>query len=357
MQKAIFSAPYEVELVEVAVPEPAAGEVLIRVDAVTLCGSDTRIWNGEKKHAMVWPTTIGHEAAGEVAALGAGVTGFEIADAVSLEPWFSCGECPHCADGDTHICDNMTLFGYQVSGGLAEFAIIPEIAVRSGQLVHNDSSIAPEIRALAEPLACVYHGHVRSRITEGGSVLIMGGGPIGLLHLDLALLAGATNVIVSEPSKRRRAFAQGRGAHHVVDPTSEDLGAIVRSSTGGKGVDSTIVCIGYAELVDQALTLTRKGGVINAFAGFGGTGRGELDLNALHYGQIDLVGNAGGTLDDYLHAVELIESGQIDLSEFVTDTFELADVSAALDRAMSGDAIKVAVRCARRDDGTGSVGA
>lgn len=345
MLKTVLPQPRELITEEAQRPRARDGEVVIRVQAVTLCGSDARVWTGEKTGGVAWPATTGHEVAGEIAELGAGVDSFHLGQPVSLAPWFTCGRCVPCVRGESNLCDDMQVFGYGISGGLAEYAVIPAAGVRNGQLVPNKGDLPPEIRALAEPLACVYHGHVRSRITEGSSVLIMGGGPIGLLHVKLARMAGAGLIIVSEPSASRRSFAERHGAHLTVNPTTESLPEVVTAATAGTGVDSTIICIGYSDLVPEAINLTRKGGLINLFAGFGGKGHGEIDLNAIHYRQQDIVGNSGALLAEYVHAVELIESGRIDLSEFITHRFGLSQLAEALDMAMSGDAIKVAVIC------------
>lgn len=345
MLQTVLPNPLELELREVNVPTPAAGEVVVRVLAVTLCGSDVRVWKGEKTGGVAWPATIGHELAGEIAAVGEGVTEYAEGDRVSLAPWFTCGTCAHCLSGETNLCDNMEVFGYGISGALAEYTVIPALGVANGQVVKTTDTLAPEISALAEPLACVYHGHSRSRIREGSTVLIMGGGPIGLLHLELAVLAGAGMIIVSEPSASRREFARRHGAHVTVDPLNESLADAIAQATAGTGVDSAIICIGHGRLVADAIEVTRKGGVINLFAGFGGDGTGMVPLNTIHYRQQDVIGNSGATLADYRHAVDLIESGRIDLSEYITDRFPLNELEAALDRAVSGDAIKVAVIC------------
>lgn len=343
MLKTVLPRPHEFTTEDTDRPVPQEGEVLLKVEAVTLCGSDVRVWNGQKTGNVHWPATIGHEVAGEVAALGDGVRDFTVGQKVSLAPWFTCGRCRNCVRDQSNLCDDMKVFGYQISGGLAEYTVVPADGIRNGQLVANSGALSAEVRALAEPLACVYHGHVRSRITDASSVLIMGGGPIGLLHLKLAVMAGAQTVIVSEPSEFRRSVARNNGAHITIDPTTSDLATLVSDATDGAGVDVTLVCIGFGDLVNDAIELTAKGGVINLFAGFGGDGSANVDLNGIHYKQLDVIGNSGATLADYTTAVDLLESGRVDLSDFVTDTFPLDVADRALETAISGEAIKVAV--------------
>lgn len=343
MIKTVLKEPFDITTQEEPRPEPQRGEILLKVHAVALCGSDLRIWNGEKTGNVQWPATIGHEVAGEVASVGPEAQGFEIGESVSVAPWFNCGECRFCLRGQDNLCDNKRILGYQTPGGLAEYTLIPEQGVKSGNLVKTSGRLGPESYALAEPLACVYHGHVRCGITDSSVVLIMGGGPIGLFHLQLALAAGARTVIVSDPSTPRRSMAESLGAHVTVNPRQDELGSVINEITDGVGVDISIICIGFGDLVNDAIALTAKDGLVNLFAGFGGEGHAEIDLNGIHYKHLNVLGNAGATLSDYHTAVKLLEQGQVDVKGFVTHTFPLDETARALDTAASGDAIKVAV--------------
>lgn len=345
MLQTILTEPGDLRVEERPTPEPGPGELVLKVDALTICGSDVRVFTGEKTGGVKWPATIGHEIAGRVAAIGSGVKGYAEGDAVSVAPWFVCGHCAYCRRGDTNLCAYGEVLGYGIPGGLAEYVVIPAQAVALGLVFANDPELAPEIRALAEPLACTLHGHLRSRIGIESRVLVIGGGPIGLLHVALARLAGARQVIVSEPSAARREFAATVGADTTIDPTAVALDEAVMERTDGEGADATIVCIGYTPLVDDAIKATRKGGVVNLFAGFGAPGRGEIDLNMVHYRQQDVIGNSGATTNDYAQALELIESGQLDLTPFITHRMPLAEAPAAMETARGGDAIKVAVLC------------
>jgi len=176
------------------------------------------------------------------------------------------------------------------------------------------------------------------------TVLILGGGPIGIFHLQLSLLAGAGVVIVSEPSPFRRDFASRLGAHVVVDPTVEDLPSVVAEATGGLGVDSTIICIGLPQLVNDALTMTRKGGRINIFAGLSGQGWAEVEANLIHYNELEVTGTTAARRSDYEVALRLIESGRVEVKSMVTDRFPLQRASEAITETMTGgEGLKVAV--------------
>ena len=262
---------------------------------------------------------------------------------MAIAPVITCQRCFYCQNGMENICPNPKILGYDVKGGLSEYVRIPADAIATGNLfvVHND--LPSEYLALAEPLACCVNGHHRSQIRLNSSVLIMGSGPIGLFHLQLALLAGARTVIVSEPSAPRRAVASAFGAHFTVDPTVEDLPSLVSEVTGGLGVDSIIICIGVPSLVNDALNLARQRGRINIFAGMAAKGWAEVEANLIHYKELEVTGSANSRRADYQAALQLIESGRIKVGPMVTDRFPLRSACEALDKVASGEGIKIAV--------------
>ncbi len=311
--------------------------------ANTICGTDVRIFRGEKTKGIPLPTILGHEVAGHVQEVGRNVKGYEVGAPVAMAPVIACHHCYYCQNNMENICPNMKIVGYEVQGGLSEYVRIPADAVAAGNLFVAHKDIPSEYLALAEPLACCVNGHHRSHIGVNSTVLIMGSGPIGLFHLQLSLLAGARTVIVSDPSASRRAVADTFGAHIIVDPTKEDLSAIVADATGGLGVDSVIICIGVPSLVNDALTLARMGGRINLFAGLAAKGWAEIEANLIHYKELEVTGSANSRRADYQIALQLIESGHIRVEEMVTGRFPLQSVHEALDKAAKGEGIKIAV--------------
>ena len=345
MLAARLRAVDDLRVEEVPTPTVGPGEVLVEVGANTICGTDLRIVRGAKTAHVRLPVVIGHEAAGRVADVGAGVTGYRPGDRVALLPAIPDRRCWACQQGMENLCVNpdRRILGYSVDGGMAEYMLVPADAVTTGCLFVARSDLPYEQLALAEPLGAVVGGQRHTPVHVGETVLIMGAGPIGLLHLQLALLQGAGAVIVSQRSATRRALAKQLGATAAVDPTSEDLGAVVGEITGGRGVDVTFICIGVPELVDEAMQLTRVGGRVNIFAGMAGTGRAEISANLIHYRQLTLTGSSDIRRTDYATALELIESGRIDTAALVSHRFPLADVEAALRAASDGTAVKVAV--------------
>lgn len=238
---------------------------------------------------------------------------------------------------------NQRIVGYELDGGLAEYMLAPAEAIAAGCLFIASTDLPSERLALAEPLACVVNGQRWSPAGVDDTVLVMGAGPIGLLHLQLALLSGARAVLVSEPSPSRRALAERLGATVTVDPAGGDLEAAVEEVTGGLGIDSTVVAIGRPQLVNQALRLARTGGRVNLLAGFEGSGLAEVESNLLHYRQVRLTGSANSRRADYATALRLIESGRIDTASMITHRFPLAAVAEAIRTVVAGEGVKVAV--------------
>lgn len=342
MKAAVFHGPGEIEVAEVETPETGPDEALVEVGANTLCGTDVRIMRGEKTKGVRCPSILGHEFAGRVARVGSRVRGLEVGAAVAMAPVIPCRRCYYCMNGMENACSNRQAMGYEFDGGLSEYVRIPSVALQSGNLFPVEEDVPFEHLALAEPLSCCVNGHRRSRIGLDNAVLVMGAGPIGLFHLQLAVLAGARTVIVSDPSPSRREFASRLGAV-TVDPSREDLPEIVSDATGGIGVDATVVCIGLPKLVNEALHVTRKGGVVNVFAGLAGKGWAEIEANLIHYNELELTGATAARRSDYETALGLIRSGKVEVGRMVTHRLPLDAVGEALSTTAGGEGIKVAV--------------
>jgi L-iditol 2-dehydrogenase len=343
MLAAVLQGPNDLSPQQIPTPEPGPGDVLVKVGANTVCGTDVRILRGEKTSGVRLPVVLGHETAGHVAEVGAGVSGYEIGAPVAMAPAIPCRRCWECRHSLENVCANLRIMGYAIDGGMAEYMLVPAEAVAAGCLFLAESDIPSEQLALAEPLACVVNGQRWSKVDVDDTVLIMGGGPIGLLHLQLALISGARNVIVSQPTGPRRDQAERLGATATVDPTKQDLAAAVEELTGGLGADLTIICVGVPALVNQALELSRNGGRVSIFAGMKDKGLAEVSANLIHYKQAVLSGTSNCRRADYETALHLIVSGKIDAASMVTHRFPLPEVHAAIGTVGSRDAIKTAV--------------
>ena len=343
MIAAVFKGPNEIEVQELETPEIGPDEILVRTGANTVCGTDVRILRGEKTKGIVLPAVLGHEMAGHVAEVGRNVSSYEVGMTVVVSPEIPCGKCFPCQHDMENMCANLKVFGYDVPGGLSEYVRIPAKAVELGSVFVSRSELPSEYLALCEPLACCVNGHRRSRTGVDDTVLIMGAGPIGLFHVQLARLAGARTIIVSEPSEKRRSLATELGAHLVVDPGNEDLAEVIRDEVGEFGVDVAVICIGIPALVNEAVQLTRPGGRVNIFAGLAGKGLAEVEANLIHYKELDVTGTSNSRRREFAAALRLIETGDVDVKPMITHRYPLSEAVEAIEMSASGEGIKVAV--------------
>ncbi len=343
MIAAVFDGNGVLEVREVETPKVGTGEVLVKVGANTVCGTDLRILRGEKTAGINPPAIIGHEVAGHIVEVGKGVAGFEAGVPVAITPMIPCARCFYCRRGMENVCENVRAVGYEIPGGFGEYMKVPAEAISAGCLFAVRESVPPEKLALTEPLSCCVYGQKRTPVELGDVVVIVGAGAIGLFHLQLALLAGAGTVIVSQRSESRRKLASELGAHAVVNPESENLPEVVAEHTDGRGADAVFLCIGKPELANEAFRLARKGGRINLFAGLAGRGWSEVEANIIHYNELQVTGQTGTRRAEFETAIELIVSGKIEAEKMLTHRFPLRQAPKAIETAASGEGVKVAV--------------
>lgn len=340
MRAAILTAPNAMQLGEAPDPVRADGDLILRVKAATICGTDIRILRGRKTAGVRYPSIIGHEFAGEVVE---GDATFRPGQRVGVCPAIPCGRCAQCLRGRENLCPDAEAIGYQIDGAFAEYIRIPARAVALGNVHRLPDAIGDAEAALIEPLACVINGQNKVGVAQGDTVVVLGSGPIGTLHIKLARLRGAARVIVSEPNPGRRAAAQTAGADVGIDPTTEDLRARVREETGGLGADVVICAIGIPALATQAIGLAGQGGRVSLFAGFSKGELGQLDVNAIHYDELRVTGAFGLSRLDYATALAAIAGGRIDTSDMITHRYPLAQLDEAFGMAEGGGAMKVAI--------------
>lgn len=340
MRAAILKAPNEMALGEVPPPKPEAGDLVLRVKAATICGTDIRIFRGRKTAGVRYPSIIGHEFSGEVVE---GTSDIPVGTRVGVCPSIPCGRCAQCLRGRENLCPDQQAMGYHIDGAFAEYVRIPARAVAAGHVHILPNAMGFDEAALAEPLACVLNGQNKLGVSQGDLVVVLGAGPIGLLHVQLARLRGAARVIVSEPNEQRREAALSLGADVVIDPTAEDLKARVLEETGGLGADGVICAIGIPALAKQAIGLAGLGGGVSLFAGFAKGEQAELDVNAVHYDELRVTGAFGLSRQDYATALRILADRRIDARAMITHHYPLSDVGEAFAQAERGSAIKVAV--------------
>lgn len=343
MRAAVFVGPGQLELQDIPTPTAGPGELLLKVGSNTVCGTDLRIMRGEKTAGIRHGAVLGHEIGGHVTEIGAGVEGFAEGDLVAVNPTVACLRCWYCQRGMEHLCVDAALFGYSIDGGLADYVKIPAEAMLRGGVYKAADHLTPVEASLSEPLGCVLNGAGQYQPKPGDTVLIIGAGPIGLLHTQVNRMFGASQVIVSDPSAPRREVARKLGATHDVDPTATDLTEYVRSLTDGRGADVVVICIGALPLLQDGLKAARKGGHVNAFAGFPKGKMAEMDPNLIHYGELVVTGGSNARRHNQADALDLIATGAIDVKALHTHTYNLDDVAEGIEFVSSGEGIKVAI--------------
>lgn len=343
MKAAVFHGPNELKLEEVKKPEIDEHEILLRVKASAVCGTDVRIFEGKKTKGVRTPSIIGHELVGTIEEVGAQVKGFFEGERVGVMPVIPCRKCYYCLNGRENVCENRTAIGYEYDGGFAEYVKIPSTALEAGNLVKIPDHISFEQAVVTEPLACCINGQRKANVKMGDVVVVIGGGPIGLMHVQLAKIAGAKSVILSEPIDHRREKGLIAGADHAVNPVKESLEDIVLGETEGLGADVVIMAIGVPFLVNSSANLLKKGGTLNLFAGFTKGVMSEIDPNIIHYNEIIINGTSALTRADYHKSLSLIASGQINTEVITTTGYTLDDIEQAILDVRDGNVMKTVI--------------
>lgn len=341
MNAAVLHGIDDLKLERRPVPEPGPGEVLLRVDANTICGTDLRLISGAKTAGVRPGVIMGHEFAGRVAAVGEGVEGVDIGRQATCSIVVSCNHCLNCLNGREHLCENLELFGYAIDGGMAEYLLVPKRAMDKGNLVLTPNELSPTLLALAEPLSCVLNGAHQVNVQPGDSVAVLGTGPIGLLHIALARMAGATRIFASGRPGRLE-MAEQLGAIAVTE-TEDALVDLILGRTEGRGVDVVIVAVGDTTLANIALRLAAIGGRVNYFAGFPKGSTAVTDPNIIHYNELVVTGGSNARRADVVRAVELLSSGLLPVADLVSHTFPLTDLDGAIAAVRDRLGLKIAV--------------
>jgi len=344
MLAAVYYGPHDLRIENVPIPSIGDDEVLLRVLRANICGTDLRIYHGGHRHYPPGARRIpGHEVVGEVVAAGAALAEqYLLGRRLFVAPNMGRGDSRETISGNNNLDPRFDAIGITLDGAFAEYMRVPAAAVRGGNLMPVAEGVDPAVAALTEPLACVWRGQNKINVGAGDVALVMGAGPIGVLHVMLARLRGATRIIVSEPAAGRREQALALGADVAVDPASEDLAAAVRANSDGRGADVVITAAPVKALQEQALDLAAVGGRINYFGGLSKEDSFiRFNSNTVHYKELIVTGTTACSTYDCLRAAEIVNSGRLDLSPLITASFPLAEANAAFAAAGDGRNLRV----------------
>ncbi len=341
MRAARLYGKEDLRVEDVPVPAIGPGEILLRVKSVALCGTDVRMYrNGARGATPDNPLILGHEVSGVIEKLGAGVSGYSEGERVAVAPNMGCGVCDACVSGNTQLCPTYKAFGINLPGGFAELMKIPEPAVRQGNVAVIPPGAGFTEAALVEPLSCVYNAFQRARVSAGDTVLVIGAGPIGLMHAKLALMGGAAAVLMNDISAERLALCTKAEPSITAVPAGPVVER-VKELTGGRGVD---VCITAAPVPEIQVTALQVAAVNGRVIFFGGLPEGKsqvtLDTNLIHYRQLIVSGTSRSSLIQYRQTLGLVASGAVKVADLVTATCGIEDVRASIEQVMQGKGLK-----------------
>ena len=321
---------------EVPKPVPGPDDLLVRVEACGICGTDRHLFHGEFPSTP--QTTLGHEFCGIVEAVSSEVRRFSPGVRITGDPNIACGRCPQCQDGRINLCRNLQAIGIHLDGGFAEYVIVPQ-----KQAVELPPSLKPTHGAFCEPLACCLHGVEMAQIKPGASVVVLGGGVIGLLTVQLARLAGAATVILSTRQQSRRSLAEEIGATASVDP-SKDIVAQVTGPGGlvPGGVDVVIECAGVAETVQQSMRLAKPGGTVVILGVMPQGAKVEIEPFDILFRELRVLGSF---INPFVHrrAAELVANGTIEIDKLITRHITLDEAPDVIANPPAPGEVKVLV--------------
>jgi 2-desacetyl-2-hydroxyethyl bacteriochlorophyllide A dehydrogenase len=322
---------------EVEKPRPGADDLVVRVEACGICGTDRHLLHGE--FPSMPPVTLGHEFCGIVEALGDDVKGFKLGDRITGDPNISCGRCPQCVAGRVNLCRNLRAIGIHRDGGFAEYVIVPQ-----KQAFGLPLELKPSHGAFCEPLACCLHGIDMAEIRAGSSVVVLGGGVIGLLTVQLARLAGATTVILSTRQAAKRRLAEEIGATASVDPNAGDIIEEIAGPNGlvPGGVDVVIECAGVAETVEQTTRLAKAGGTVVILGVMAQGAKVQLEPFDILFRELRVLGSF---INPFVHrrAADLVASGRIEIDRLISREITLDQAPEIIRNPAAPGEVKVMV--------------
>jgi L-iditol 2-dehydrogenase len=322
MRAVVLTAPKKLELQEVPVPEPRAGQVLVETRSTAVCRSDVSGYLD--KHPMIQPPRImGHECAGVVKSLGPGVTRWKEGDPVVVETFFyACGTCPGCRSGRYNVCNDVQVIGHNVDGAFAEYTL-----VNADFIYEKPESVPFDQASLAEPLSVGVHAIRRCGIGVGDFVAVIGAGAVGLMILQVAKASGA-EVLIADLVESKLALAKKLGADHVIDAGKRDTVEAVREATNGDMAPFVIEAVGRPETIKQMVDLASSGATLMP-VGFTGKDFDEINLSRITLAEMDLLGILG-FCRDYPTSLKLMKRNQVDMESLITQRYPLDQVEDAI---------------------------
>ncbi len=344
MKAAVLVKPWEIDVREVPDPVVPDDGVVLKVEACGVCGSDLRRWN-EGPPQGGGGIIPGHEVAGWIMEVGKDVDDYSRGERLAVAPDIHCGKCWYCRKAMYNLCDDLRFIGITPGyrGGFAERLVLTREILENGIVHRMPENISFVEGALAEPCSSVLAAHEKASTSAKDTVVVLGAGPIGCLHISVAKARGA-RAMVSEPSEARRELAARFSPEAMIDPSSEDVIARVRELTDGLGADIVICANPSRDSPAEAVQMVRKGGRVVLFGGLPKSdAMTSLDANRIHYGEIEVVGSFSYHPKAHEQALDLLSEGVIRSELLVTHTFSLERIGEAFETAAKAEGLKIMV--------------
>jgi L-iditol 2-dehydrogenase len=338
MKAAFLYEPRRIVVEEVPRPSPGPGDILVRITHCGICTLEQRLYTGDRK--LYYPIVPGHEAAGVIEEIGEQVkTQHQAGDHVALDLVNRCHICPACLSGNSNMCENRFKKGQRALGGFAEY-----ILVRPDQAHVVSPELPLERAAFSEPVACCIRSLKKVSLKMGENLLIIGAGPMGMMHLKAALLMGA-RVIVSDINAKRLGDAEAMGADAAVD-ASDGKAAVekIKALTENRGVDCCVVTSPAPQALETAAASLAVNGRINIYTSYNDKPALPMDMNSLHRIEALVTGSEGRSEEDFYRAARLLSFGKIDAADLVSGIYPLEEAGAAMEAALSGSSYRVLLK-------------
>jgi L-iditol 2-dehydrogenase len=350
---AVYYGPGKIRVEDRPEPAPTDENLIVEVHLCAICGTDLKLATIGNPRCIP-PRIIGHEMVGHIIHAGSSVRGFSTGQRVTLATTIACGKCPYCRLGLGNICPNATPISYNIDGAFAERMAVPPQALALGNVIKVPDRVPDEEAALSEPLSCAINAQELAGVKKNDTVLVIGGGPLGALHAELARANGAKHSLIVQRSEPRLSLLRKLENITVIDGAHEDPLSIVENLTDGMGADVVIVCAPTREVHEDSLQYVRKGGTVSLFASLArGSSEMRIDSRVLHYGEIRLVGSSDSRPEHVAKAVKLMSEKMIDIEPIITHRIALENILEGLELMKNKQTLKILVSPRGWDDGYG----
>ncbi|NHJ48231.1 MAG: zinc-binding dehydrogenase [Asgard group archaeon] len=321
MKQQVMTEPGKIEFREIPIPDLKENDVLIKIMRIGVCGSDIHVFHG--KHPFTpYPVTQGHEVSGKIEKVGSNVTDFKPGDKVTIQPQVVCEKCHSCLSGKYHICDELKVMGFQTTGTASDFFV-----TEASRVLKLPDDMTYDQGAMIEPMAVACGVFTKTDDLNGLNVIVLGAGPIGNLTAQTAKALGAKSVLITDVSDFRLEIAKKVGIDFTINPSKQNLSEEIVKAYGPDKADLIVECVGLNQTIDDAIANARKGSDIIIVGVF--DDKTLIDLSAVQCNELRLIGLLMYQTKEYLKAIELVQSGKVQLEPLMTNHFKFIEYEKA----------------------------